>query len=116
MRLANSLHIYLAAFVGLFAAGSPALHAQTPLGGAGSRPVAILLCQYSGETNNYGLMPADILGEWMSDTLTVNGAPVDDSINGLVSEASEGTLNFQGSQAFGWYTLPNPLTYYAQYP
>ena len=41
---------------------------------------------------------------------------VDNSINGLVQEASAGTVNFQGSQAFGWFTLPNTTAFYKALP
>ena len=105
---------WLAALAGLVATNALPLHAQAPVpyGGAGPRPVAVLLCQYAGNPNTYGFTPASILATWMSNTGTVNGAMVDDSINGLVQDASLGTINFQGTQAFGWFTLPNPLSSY----
>ncbi|MBV8895288.1 MAG: hypothetical protein JO051_02170, partial [Acidobacteriaceae bacterium] len=111
--MTNLKHISFVAAAGLFVAGTVTLHAQTPNGGAGPRPVAILLCQYPDKPDTYGFKPADILATWMSNTLMVNGAPVDNSINGLVQEASGGTVNFQGTQAFGWFTLPNPFSSYA---
>ncbi len=70
------------------------------------------MCQYSDKPNTYGFTTATVLSTWVTNTQTVNGATVDDSINGLVQDASGGTVNFQGTQAFGWYTLPNPLSYY----
>ena len=108
----------LTAFTGLLTASSLPLLAQapTPTGGAGSRPVAILLCQYSDKPNTYNFTPAMVLGTWLTNTLVVNGATVDNSINGLVQEASLGTIDFLGSQAFGWYTLPNPLSSYPTGP
>lgn len=106
--------VSLAAAAVLFVAGTVQLRAQvpTPYGGAGSRPVAVLLCQYSDKPNTYGFTPAAILVHWLTNTGTVNGATVDDSINGLVQDASFGTINLNGTQAFGWFTLPNPLSYY----
>ena len=100
-------HTMLAAFAAVIAAGTLPLHAQTPTGGAGSRPVAVLFCQYSDKPSTYGFTPAGILTNWTGGTLTVNGATVDNSINGLVKEASEGAVDLQGTQAFGWFTLPN---------
>ncbi|MBV9264911.1 MAG: hypothetical protein JO061_01960, partial [Acidobacteriaceae bacterium] len=94
-------------------AGTLPLHAQTPYGGAGTRPVAVLLCQYSDKPNTYGFTPAAVLATWINNPVTFNGATADDSINGLVQDASNGTIGLQGTQAFGWYTLPNPLSSYA---
>jgi hypothetical protein len=108
-----------AAVTGLFAAGILPLQAQTPtpLGGAGARPVAVLLCKYSDKPNTYGFTPAGILATtWLPNTITVNGAPVDNSISGLVQDASLGAISFQGTQAFGWFTLPNPLSSYPTGP
>ena len=47
----------------LLAAGTLPLQAQapTPYGGAGTRPVAVLLCQYADKPNTYGYTPAGVL-------------------------------------------------------
>ena len=94
--------------------GVLSLQAQTPnpLGGAGTRSVAVLLCQYADKPNTYGYTPASILPAWVGGTATVNNATVDNSINGLVRDASLGTVDFNGTQAFGWYTLPGALATY----
>jgi len=101
------------ALAAVFIANRLPLHAQA-VGTAvpGSRPVAVLLCQYQGNTNTYGFTPAGILGTWLSNTLVWNGATVDNSINGLVTDASLGLVNLQGTQAFGWYMVPKPLSGY----
>lgn len=111
MKLAKAKVVSLAA-MGLFVAATPYVRAQTPTGGGGSRPVAVLLCQYADKPNTYGYTPATVLPMWLGQTITVNGANVDSSINGLVQDASLGSLNFNGTQAFGWFTLPNPLASY----
>jgi hypothetical protein len=114
MKLTHSKHLSFAAIAGLFVTVTLPLVAQTPTpyGGAGSRPVAVLLCQYSDVPNTYGVTTDYILAQWMSNTYTLGGTPVDNSINGLVQEASGGTVDFRGTRAFGWYTLPNPKSFY----
>lgn len=107
----------LAALMGLFVAGTLPLHAQapTPYGGAGTRPVAVLFCQYSDKPNTYGFTPAGILANtWLPNSIkfTYTGATGDNSISGLIQEASLGTISLQGTQAFGWFTLPKPLSAY----
>ncbi len=116
MKLTKVRLLSLAATVGLFAAGTFPLHAQVPVptGGAGTRSVAVLLCQYADKPNTYGFTAAGILATtWLPNTITLNGATVDNSISGLVQDASLGTISLQGTQAFGWFTLPNPLSSYA---
>jgi len=103
--------LFVAAAGLLIGAAGPA-DAQTPLGGAGPRPVAVLLCRYADKPNTYGFTPTAVLGMWTGNTFTSNGTTVDNSISGLVDEVSNGTVNFQGTQAFGWYTLPKPLSGY----
>lgn len=108
--------VSLAVLAGLFVAGTLPLQAQVPVptGGAGTRSVAVLLCQYSDKPNTYGFTAAGLLAStWLPNPITLNGATVDNSISGLVQEASLGQISFQGTQAFGWFTLPNPLSSYA---
>jgi hypothetical protein len=111
--------VSLTAIAGLFVASRLPMQAQTkptPTGGAGTRSVLVLLCQYPDVPNTYGFTAAGILNTWMTNTGTVNGQTVDDSINGLVQDTSGGTISLQGTQAYGWYTLPKPLSYYSQFP
>lgn len=114
MKPTKSRFAFLTVAAGLFAGGSIPLHAQTPTGGAGTRPVALLLCQYADKPETYGFTPAGILGHWVGNTYSLNGSVVDNSINGLVQDASFGKLSFQGTQAFGWFKLTNPLSSYAK--
>jgi hypothetical protein len=109
----------IAALAGISFFGTVAASAQTPTptGGAGTRAVGVLLCQYPDKPNTYGLTAANLLATtWLPNIVQINGANVDNSISGLIQDASLGTISFQGTQAFGWFTLPQPLTYYLQYP
>jgi hypothetical protein len=108
MKLTKAKFVSFAAMAGLFVAGALPLLAQT-----GARPVAVLLCQYADKPNTYGFTPAGLLAStWVPNNITMNGATVDNSIPGLVQEASYGQLTMPGNLAFGWFTLPNPLSSY----
>lgn len=111
MRLTKVKFVLLATVAGLCVAGILPLQAQTVV--PGPRALAVLLCQYSDKPNTYGYTAAGILNStWLPNNISMNGATVDNSISGLIAEATYGTITFTGTQAFGWFTLPNPLASY----
>jgi hypothetical protein len=111
MKLTKVKFVLLATVAGLCAAATLPLQAQTVA--PGPRAVAVLLCQYSDKPNTYGYTAAGILNStWLANNISMNGATVDNSISGLIAEATYGNITFTGTQAFGWFTLPNPLASY----
>lgn len=75
-------------------------------------PFGVLLCQYADKPDTYGFTAAGIQNTWTGATATVNGATIDSSINGAVTEASLGAFNLRGTQVFGWFALPKTLAAY----
>jgi hypothetical protein len=67
-----------------------------------SRPYAVILCKF-----------ADIATEpfTVARAQQVIG-PTYPGVGDFYSEMSLGQVNLNGSQVFGWYTLPNPRSYY----
>jgi len=103
--------VLLAAVAGLCVARTMPMQAQTVV--PGPRAVAVLLCQYSDKPNTYGYTAAGILNSaWLPNNISMNGATFDNSISGLIAEATYGNITLTGTQAFGWFTLPNPLAGY----
>lgn len=101
------------AIAGMILAGG-SLHAQTPVGGAGSRPFALLFCTYADKPSTYNVTPASVLNTfWLPNQISYKNAMVDNSISGLVQDASFGSVDFQGTRAFGWFALPKPMSGYA---
>jgi len=111
MKSLKAKFVSFAVVAGFSVLATLPLQAQTVA--TGPRAVAVLLCQYSDKPNTYGYTAAGILNTtWLPNNITMNGATVDNSISGLIAEATYGNITLTGTQAFGWFTLPNPLASY----
>ena len=81
-----------------------AFRAQTaPTTLSPTRPVAALLCRYADVETTFG---------FTADGIQQHMWAGPKSIDALVQEASLGTMNLNGSQTFGWFTLPGTMASY----
>ena len=114
LRLAG--RICLALFLGalLVSRGGSGL-TSTPTADAasamtGSKPWAVVLCQFS---DSVGVQPHNV--QWYQDFVT-HSAPNHDGLWDFWHDVSYGKMDLNGSQVFGWNTLPNPVSYYKTLP
>lgn len=69
----------------------------------GSKPYALLLCRFPDVTGNPPISPAE------ATTLLGNTYP---NLDHYYREISDDQMNLAGSQVFGWFTLPQPRSFY----